>query len=167
MERRLWLWRLAFVVVGLVVYWLVYPSGLYRPLWLLYDASGLGVTCLFAGSIVGRVAQRASRPGDPVRGMALLAVVLVGFGVQYGGWPFSGHLVAATTAGVLENGDRRSRQWFRVGVCMPVIALLLIRLLWPQIPRMAVDAHTFSGLVLGAAIGALALLPIRQRERDG
>jgi hypothetical protein len=45
--------------------------------------------------------------------------------------------------------------------------LLLIRLLWPQIPRMAVDAHTFSGLVLGAAIGALALLPIRQRERDG
>lgn len=160
MERRLWLWRLAFAGVGLVVYWFVYPSSLSRPLWLLYDVSAVGLTCSFAGSIVGRLAERESRPGDPIRAMALLAVVIVGFGVQYGAWPFSGHLVAATTAAVLEAGDTRNPHWFRVGIYVPVIALLLIRLLWPQIPRMAIDAHTFSGLLLGGAIGGTSLAAI-------
>ncbi len=166
MERRLWLWRLACAAAGLAVYWLVYPSGLHRPLWLLYDASALGVTCSFAGSIVGRLAQRRTRPGDPIRALALFVLVIVSFGVQYAGWPFSGHLVAATTAAVLEAWDERSPGWFRIGVFVPVLALLLIRLVWPQIPRMAIDTHTFSGVVLGAAIGVLAPLPIRQRERN-
>jgi hypothetical protein len=97
---------------------------------------------------------------------ASLLVVVVGFGVQYAGWPFSGHLVAATSAAVLEAGDAGNPKWFRIGVFVPVTALLLIRLLWPQMPRMAIDADTFSGLLLGGVIGGLALLLTGRRERD-
>jgi len=167
MQRGLWIWRLGFALVGIGVYWLLFPSALQRPVFILYDIAAIGIVCSLGGSLVGRLVAGRLMGGDSVRALALLVCVLVGFGVEYGGWPFSGHLTAALAAGMIEAGDRGSPLWFRTGALAPAAVVVLIRTLWPQIPEMGIHAYTASGLLLGTAIGVLALLPIRQRERNG
>ena len=131
----------------------------------MYDISALGVVCSLGGSLIGRLAARHLRCGDSLRALALLVCVLVGFGVEYAGWPFSGHLTAALTAGMIEAGDRSNPVWLRTGALAPAAAIALIRTLWPQIPEMDMHTYTATGLLLGAAIGGVCLAALARLGR--
>lgn len=161
MTRREAVWRPAGVVLGLGIYWVLYPSGLSRPLWVIYDIAGVAVTCGLAGAILGRVIARDRRAGDVWRVAALLGATVVALGVEYAAWPFSGHLTCAWTAGMIELGDTRNPVGMRVAAALPGVALILIRTLQPQIPQMGIHLYTLTALLLGSALGGTAAVAAR------
>ena len=146
------------------IYWVLYPSGLSRPLWVVYDIAGVAVTCGLAGVIVGRGIGGGQRPGDVWRAAALLGATVAALGVEYGAWPLSGHLTCAWTAGMIELGDRRNPVGMRVGAVLPGVGLVLIRALWPQIPQMGIHLYTLTALLLGTLLGGTAALAAARLE---
>jgi len=157
---RWWAWRVAGALIGLTVYWLLYPPHWPRTLWVLYDIAGVGVTCGLAGGILGHFVRRVRLEGDPIRVAALLIALVVAGGVQYAGWPFSGHLTCAWTAAILEASDHRNPRWYRLAAFAPGLVVILIRTFGPQMPRMGVHLYTLTAVAAATGLGGASLLAL-------
>lgn len=154
MRSSTWLWRLVSAATGVAGYWLLYRPDWREPFVLLYDVPALMLSFSLAGSVIVRFILRARQRGDGVRLALLLTMLVVALGVQYGGWPFSGHLLCALTAGILEARDVQNPGWFRLAVFAPAMLLILIRTFRPQSALMPTHAYTVSALLLGTALGS-------------
>lgn len=149
MQNPVWLWRLVFAVAGTGGYWLLFRPEWRNPFLLLYDVPTLGL-CF---SLVGRLGLQEARRGDVVRWPLLLMALGLALGVQYRGWPCSGHLLWVWMVALLEAGDVQNPLWFRFTVFVPALLLILIRTFRPQTPLMATHANTVNALLLGTALG--------------
>jgi hypothetical protein len=139
---------------------LLFPTDWSNIFLLLYDVPTLGLSCSLAGSMIGRLVLQEARPGDVVRWPLLVIALWLALGVKYRGWPFSGHLLWAWMAALLEAGDPQNPLWFRFAVFVPAALLILIRTFRPQTPLMAIHANTVTALLVGTllGLGGLALL---------
>jgi hypothetical protein len=163
MQHREWLWRSAFAVAGAAAYWLRFPPDWHSPYWLVYDGAALLVTGSSLGSIAGRLVGRDLRPGDLVRTIVLLLVLVLAWVFQEKGW-LSPHVFCAWTVAVLEAGDAQNPPWLRGAVFAPSVIVVVVRALWPHLRMAPLNLYVVGALASATIVSGTGLLLIRWRS---